>query len=49
MDSGGRAAEALALVRSRPGITIPERATEMAIQQRSPGRSERGKGWRPKD
>ena len=31
--SGNRAQEALALIKSRPGITIPEMAEEMGIKQ----------------
>ena len=54
--SGTRAAQALELVKSRPGITIPEMAQEMGIQQNYlyrvlPGLAEEGKvvksgrGW----
>src|SRR3954454_8578296 len=54
--SGTRAAQALDLVRSRPGITIPELAEAMGIQQNylyrvMPGLAEQGKvtksgkGW----
>jgi hypothetical protein len=54
--SGTRAAQALELVRSRPGITIPELAEAMGIQQNylyrvMPGLAEQGKvtksgkGW----
>jgi sugar-specific transcriptional regulator TrmB len=58
--SGTRGAEALALVRQRPGITIPEMAEKMGIRQNYlyrvlPGLAEDGlvvkdgRGWRPKD
>ena len=54
--SGTRAAEALALVKSKPGITIPEMAAAMGIKQNYlyrvlPGLAEskkvrkRGRGW----
>jgi hypothetical protein len=54
--SGTRAAQALSLVRERPGITIPEMAEAMGIQQNylyrvMPGLAEQGKvtkagkGW----
>jgi len=54
--SGTRAAEALALVKSRPGVTIPEMAEAMGIKQNylyrvMPGLAEEGKvsksgrGW----
>ena len=58
--SGTRGAEALALVRSTPGITIPEIAERMGIKQNYlyrvlPGLAEDGlvrkdgRGWHPKD
>ena len=58
--SGTRGAEALALVRSQPGITIPEIAEKMGIKQNYlyrvlPGLAEDGlvrkdgRGWYPKD
>jgi hypothetical protein len=58
--SGTRGAEALALVRSKPGITIPEIAEQMGIKQNYlyrvlPGLAEDGlvrkdgRGWHPKD
>jgi hypothetical protein len=58
--SGTRGAEALALVRSKPGITIPEIAEQMGIKQNYlyrvlPGLAEdglvrkNGRGWHPKD
>jgi hypothetical protein len=58
--SGTRGAEALALVRSTPGITIPEIAAKMGIKQNYlyrvlPGLAEDGlvvkdgRGWKPKD
>ena len=58
--SGTRGAEALALVRSQPGITIPEIAEKMGIKQNYlyrvlPGLAEDGlvrkdgRGWHPKD
>ena len=57
--SGTRAAQALELVRDRPGITIPELAEAMGIQQNylyrvMPGLAEEGKvtksgrGWHPR-
>ena len=57
--SGTRSIQALELVRSRPGITIPELAKEMGIKQNYlyrvlPGLardgqvSKRGRGWHPK-
>lgn len=57
---GTRAAEALALVKSRPGITIPELAREMKIAPNylyrvlpplaEQGQIKRdGKGWHPSD
>jgi IclR-like helix-turn-helix domain-containing protein len=57
--SGTRAAEALALVRERPGITIPEIAEKMGIRQNYlyrvlPSLAEDGlvvkddRGWSPK-
>jgi len=57
--SGTRSLQALELVRSRPGITIPELAKEMGIKQNYlyrvlPGLardgqvSKRGRGWHPK-
>ena len=56
--SGTRARQALELVRSRPGITIPEMAGEMGIKQNYlyrvlPGLEQEGKvrkdgrGWHP--
>lgn len=58
--SGTRGAEALALVRTQPGITIPEIAEKMGIKQNYlyrvlPGLAEDGlvrkdgRGWHPKD
>ncbi|MEJ7798248.1 MAG: hypothetical protein WKF42_07085 [Solirubrobacteraceae bacterium] len=58
--SGTRGAEALALVRQSPGITIPELAEQMGIKQNYlyrvlPGLAEdglvakQGRGWHPKD
>jgi hypothetical protein len=58
--SGTRAAEALALVKADPGITIPQIAAAMGIKQNYlyrvlPGLAEDGlvkrdgKGWHPKD
>ena len=58
--SGTRGAEALALVRDNPGITIPEIAEKMGIKQNYlyrvlPGLAEDGlvrkdgRGWHPKD
>ena len=58
--SGTRRAEALALVRARPGITIPEIAEKMGIKQNYlyrvlPSLAEEGlvvregRGWRPAD
>jgi hypothetical protein len=58
--SGTRGAEALALVKSNPGITIPEIAEKMGIKQNYlyrvlPGLAEDGlvakdgRGWHPKD
>ncbi len=58
--SGTRGAEALALVRTNPGITIPEIAEKMGIKQNYlyrvlPGLADDGlvvkdgRGWRPKD
>jgi hypothetical protein len=58
--SGTRGAEALTLVRSKPGITIPEIAEQMGIKQNYlyrvlPGLAEDGlvrkdgRGWHPKD
>jgi CRP-like cAMP-binding protein len=58
--SGTRGAEALALVRANPGITIPEIAEKMGIKQNSlyrvlPGLAEdglvtkQGRGWMAKD
>lgn len=58
--SGTRANEALDLVKSKPGITIPEMAQEMGIQQNYlyrvlPSLEEEGqvhkdgRGWFPKD
>ena len=58
--SGTRGAEALALVRATPGITIPEIAAKMGIKQNYlyrvlPGLAEdglvvkEGRGWKPKD
>ena len=58
--SGTRGAEALALVRSQPGITIPEIAEKMGIKQNYlyrvlPGLAEDGlvrkdgRGWHPKE
>jgi hypothetical protein len=58
--SGTRGAEALALVKESPGITIPELAAKMGIKQNYlyrvlPGLAEDGlvakdgRGWHPKD
>jgi hypothetical protein len=58
--SGTRGAEALALVKGNPGITIPEIAEKMGIKQNYlyrvlPGLAEdglvkkEGRGWHPKD
>jgi hypothetical protein len=58
--SGTRGAEALALVKGNPGITIPEIAEKMGIKQNYlyrvlPGLAEDGlvkkdgRGWHPKD
>ena len=58
--SGTRGAEALALVRDNPGITIPEIADKMGIKQNYlyrvlPGLAEDGlvrkdgRGWHPKE
>jgi sugar-specific transcriptional regulator TrmB len=58
--SGTRGAEALALVKGNPGITIPEIADKMGIKQNYlyrvlPGLAEDGlvrkdgRGWHPKD
>jgi len=58
--SGTRGAEALALVRGKPGITIPEIADQMGIKQNYlyrvlPGLAEDGlvrkdgRGWHPKE
>jgi hypothetical protein len=58
--SGTRANQALELVKSRPGITIPELAEEMGIKQNylyrvMPGLAEEGKvtksgrGWHARD
>jgi hypothetical protein len=58
--SGTRGAEALALVKANPGITIPEMADKMGIKQNYlyrvlPGLAEDGlvvkdgRGWKPKD
>lgn len=58
--SGTRGAEALALVKSNPGITIPEIAEKMGIKQNYlyrvlPGLAEDGlvtkdgRGWHPKE
>jgi hypothetical protein len=58
--SGTRGAEALALVRAKPGVTIPEIAEQMGIKQNYlyrvlPGLAEDGlvrkdgRGWHPKD
>ncbi|MFP5363089.1 MAG: helix-turn-helix domain-containing protein [Thermoleophilia bacterium] len=58
--SGTRGAEALKLVREKPGITIPEIAEQMGIKQNYlyrvlPGLAEDGlvrkdgRGWHPKD
>jgi hypothetical protein len=58
--SGTRGAEALALVRGKPGITIPEIADQMGIKQNYlyrvlPGLAEDGlvrkdgRGWHPQD
>jgi len=58
--SGTRGAEALALVKARPGITIPEIAEKMGIKQNYlyrvlPGLAadglvvKDGRGWKPKE
>jgi hypothetical protein len=58
--SGTRGAEALALVKQNPGITVPEIAEKMGIKQNYlyrvlPGLAadglvvKEGRGWRPKD
>ena len=58
--TGTRGAEALALVRARPGITIPEIAEQMGIKQNYlyrvlPGLADDGlvkkdgRGWHPKE
>jgi len=58
--TGTRGAEALALVRSKPGITIPEIAEQMGIKQNYlyrvlPGLADDGlvkkdgRGWHPKE
>ena len=58
--SGRRGAEALALVRANPGITIPQIAEKMGIKQNYlyrvlPGLAQDGlivkdgRGWKPKD
>jgi hypothetical protein len=58
--SGTRGAEALALIKANPGITIPEIAANMGIKQNYlyrvlPGLAEDGlvvkdgRGWKPKD
>jgi predicted ArsR family transcriptional regulator len=58
--SGTRGAEALALVKAQPGITIPELAEKMGIKQNYlyrvlPGLAadglvvKDGRGWKPKD
>jgi CRP-like cAMP-binding protein len=58
--SGTRGAEALALVKDNPGITIPQIAEKMGIKQNYlyrvlPGLAadglvvKEGRGWRPKD
>jgi hypothetical protein len=58
--SGTRGAEALALVKANPGITIPEIAEKMGIKQNYlyrvlPGLAadglvvKDGRGWKPKD
>ena len=58
--SGTRSNEALALVRDQPGVTIPEMAQKMGIQQNYlyrvlPGLEQdglvrkEGRGWFPKD
>ena len=58
--SGTRSKEALALVRKKPGITIPELADAMKIKQNYlyrvlPGLAQdglvekQGRGWHPKD
>jgi len=58
--SGTRGAQALELVKARPGITIPELAEAMGIKQNylyrvMPGLAEEGKvsksgrGWHPRD
>jgi hypothetical protein len=59
-DSGTRGAEALALIKASPGITIPEVAERMGIKQNYlyrvvPGLAEdglvvkEGRGWKAKD
>jgi hypothetical protein len=58
--TGTRGAEALALVRAKPGITIPEIAEQMGIKQNYlyrvlPGLADdglvvkKGRGWHPKE
>ncbi|MEA2130973.1 MAG: hypothetical protein QOJ85_3864 [Solirubrobacteraceae bacterium] len=58
--SGTRAAEALALVKENPGVTVPEIAEKLGIKQNYlyrvlPGLADDGlvvkdgRGWRPKD
>ncbi len=58
--SGTRAAQALSVVQARPGITIPELATEMGIQTtylyrvlpglEQEGKAEKkGRGWWPRE
>jgi hypothetical protein len=58
--TGTRGAEALALVRAKPGITIPEIAEQMGNKQNYPYRvlpgladdglvKKDGRGWHPKD
>lgn len=58
--SGGRAAQALKLIRAEPGITIPELAAKMGIKENYlyrvlPGLEQEGKirkegrGWYPKE
>lgn len=58
--SGTRSIQALELVRARPGITIPELASEMGIKQNYLYRvlpslekdgqvSKRGRGWHPRN
>jgi hypothetical protein len=57
--SGTRAAEALAIVREQPGVTIPELAARMGIKQNYLYRvlpsleqenkvAKQGRGWHPK-